>query len=118
MHAHDSKRTERFDFHGAGHHFHRRRILLDGSLEQRAVHTAWKAVGIRITGVSFAEARRPAMAAMGRHETNGQIAALSQKLDRLSEEVHLLAKDLAAMKPAAAYSEQRRVSKTGAGAGA
>jgi Zn-dependent metalloprotease len=93
------------------------RLFGTNSLEQRAVHTAWKAVGIRITGVSFAEARRPAMVATGRHETNGQIAALSQKLDRLSEEVHLLAKDLAAMKPAAAYSEQRRA-KTGAGAGA
>jgi Zn-dependent metalloprotease len=86
------------------------------SLEQRAVLAAWKAVGLRISRVPFAEARRRpvAAAAMGRQNGEDQVAALGAKLDKLTEQVQLLAKDVAAIKPGA-YPE-RRV-KAGAGVG-
>jgi Zn-dependent metalloprotease len=71
-----------------------------GSAEQQAVVTAWREVGVRISGVSIAGGRRgrvgAAAARAGREDES--IAALAKQIAALSEQVRALAKDVAALK--------------------
>jgi hypothetical protein len=70
-----------------------------GSAEQQAVVTAWREVGIRVSGTS-AKGRR----GRGRGQPGSPVredealAALTRQVDRLSAEVTALARDVSALK--------------------
>ncbi len=69
-----------------------------GSAEQQAVLTAWREVGIRISGVlaGGGTARRRGMPAAGREVDT--LAALSKQIEALSAQVKTLVKDVGALK--------------------
>ena len=73
---------------------HQKAGLLYGSAEQAAVLSAWREVGIRISGVS--PAARPSPRSSGR-EGDG-LAALMKQIEALSGQLKTLTKDVAALK--------------------
>jgi hypothetical protein len=69
-----------------------------GSAEQQAVLAAWREVGIRITGVPSAVSRQRVMrAGRGAWEADG-LAALTKRIEALSDQVAALSKDVGSLK--------------------
>jgi Zn-dependent metalloprotease len=67
-----------------------------GSAEQQAVLTAWREVGIRISGMLAGAARRRGIPAGGREVDT--LAGLSKQIETLSAQVKTLVKDVGALK--------------------
>lgn len=70
-----------------------------GSAEQQAVVTAWREVGIRVSGTAKGRPGRGRghPGSSGREEEEA-LAALTKQVDRLSAQVATLAKDVSALK--------------------
>jgi hypothetical protein len=69
-----------------------------GSAEQRAVLSAWRGVGIRISGMPVTVAASPRGRSAAVASGSQEIIAVSKQIDDLSSQIKALAKDVASLK--------------------